>query len=148
MYVIGGKGATVQELPGSTTVKVVPSKKRVTATTLGATYIRTKTKLTTFTLNRGILSTGSDRDVSKERFGGIWVRIYSQDGTVVGEAQKLHPEISKLKPKWRGPKEDAHIPLLEAFEKLEKLLGERPKPPGAPDLPKAPAPPKPPFPKP
>ncbi len=142
MYVIGGKGGTVQELPASTRVETIPSKKRVTATTHGATYVRTKTKLTTFSLNRGLLSTGTDRNVSKERFGGIWVRVYAQDGTVVGEAQKLHPEIARLKPTWNGPKEDQHISSPEVFEKLAEIFAKLPKLPGAPDLPPLPRPPK------
>ncbi|MEP4079062.1 hypothetical protein [Haloferula sp.] len=141
MYVLSGKGGMVQELPASTKVSLIPAMKGVTATTLGATYVRTKTKLTTFSLNRGNLSTGKDRDVSKERFGGIWVRVYSQDGKVVGEAQKLHPEIKRLKPQWNGPTEDEHIPLVGTFEKFEEFLKELPKPPGAPELPDIPEPP-------
>lgn len=138
MYVIGGQGGTVQELPASIAVETVPTRERVTATTMGATYVRTKTKLTTFSLNRGTLTTGKDRNVSKERFGGIWVRIYSQDGQVVGEAQKLHPEIARLKPTWNGPKEDEHIESPELFDMLAEFLDKLPKPPGAPDLPPKP----------
>ena len=153
MYVIGGPGGAVLELPASSALDSSPAQQRGTTTSLGATYVRTKTKLTTFSLNAGTLSSGTNRSTAKERFGGIWVRVYAQDGAVVGEAKDLHPEIERLKPAWHGPKNDEHIPLLEAFEKLEEFLKSLPKPPGAPslpakpdDVPKKPALPKPPGP--
>ena len=134
IYVIGGNG-TVQELPASTAIESIPATKRVREHTHGATFVRTKTKLTTFSLNRGNLSTGKDRNVSKERFGGAWVRLYAQDGTLVGENQRLHPEIQNLKLTWNGPKNDDHIPVMSTFDQLINLLKDLPKPPGAPNLP-------------
>ena len=83
---------------------------------------------------------------STERFGGAWIRVYSPDGTIVGEAKSLTPALSKLDPAWTGPDVGEELPVIESFEKLRKLIEGLPKPPGLPERPKLPGRPKLPFP--
>ncbi|MEM7013689.1 MAG: SHD1 domain-containing protein, partial [Verrucomicrobiota bacterium] len=72
----------------------LPAGERKTVPTEAITFHRTKTTSLTLGTNIfGNLNIGSDTSRSKERFGGAWVRVYSQDGQMVGEAKKLIPEL-------------------------------------------------------
>ncbi|MEM7143884.1 MAG: hypothetical protein AAF591_02035 [Verrucomicrobiota bacterium] len=142
MYVITPEG-NVGSQGGSEKVDLIEAGKRKTLQTEGVTYVRTKTTSMTFSVDRiGGLSTGTDTSRASERFGGAWVRVYESDGSVVGEAKELHPEIERLDPAWTGPKvaggsggggggarlpagglEGMELPLAGSFEELEKLLG-------------------------
>lgn len=133
--------------------------KRETVSTEAITFHRTKTTSLTLGTNIfGNLNVGSDTSRAKERFAGAWVRVYSQDGQLVGEAKKLIPELERLDLQWNGATGERDFPLLEAFDAFEKLIESLPKlpkppeglpepPPGLPKPPKKglPKPPKPPF---
>ncbi len=145
IYVIDASNKVV-DLTGSEEVDAISSKKKVTVPSKAATSVRTKTTSATFGVNPlGGLTTGSSTDRGKERFGGIWARVYSSDGKLLGERKQLHDELERLNFGWTGSTGAtfSKIPLLETFEKLEELLGKLPK---LPDLPKPPGGfPKPPF---
>lgn len=136
----------VEAVSSSSSVETIPMGQRVTAVTKGVNAMRTKQTITTINIGPfNQVSTGSDINRSKERFGGVWARVYSADGQVVGEAKKLIPEIERLDPAWTGPKEDAHLPLpisLDALNDILSKLPDLPEPP--PGLPRPPGfPPKP-----
>jgi hypothetical protein len=166
IYVISPEG-TVLPQSDSVSVKRIKAGKRESVSTKSVTFTRTKTTTTTFKIDRVRgLSTGSDTSRSSERFGGAWVRVYESDGSIVGEARKLHPEIVRLKPAWTGaagapgkkspdqpnPLADlpplSDLPIPASFEALEKILSglieNLPPKPGdeVPDAPKPPAPPR------
>lgn len=155
IYVIDASNEIV-DFPEQENVETIPARQKVTVPTKAATRVSAKTTSATFGINAlGGLTTGSNTDRSKERFGGIWVRVYSHDGKLLGERKQLHDELERLDIPWTAkPVESfANIPLLESFEKLEELLKKLPplpeglKPPEG--LPKPPRGlPKPPFPKP
>ncbi len=146
LYVIDESGNVI-DLPGSESISTIEAGKRVTTQTRGATYLRIKKTQTTLSITNFGITTGSDRSRANQRFGGAWVRVYAADGSMVGEARDLHPEIEKLKPAWTGSTDGKEaFPLLEALEKLGEMIREKlpPLPKGGPPI----KPPPLPFPKP
>ena len=145
IYVIDASNKVI-DLTGSEEIDMIHSKKKVSVQSKAATSIRTKTTSATIGLNPlGGLTTGSSTDRAKERFGGIWARVYSSNGELLGEKKQLHDELERLELGWTGTTGGnfSNIPLLESFEKLEELLGKLPK---IPEPPKSPSGfPKPPF---
>ncbi|MEM8954427.1 MAG: hypothetical protein AAGD22_09775 [Verrucomicrobiota bacterium] len=128
---------------GSESVELIEAAERKTFQTEGVTHVRTKTSAMTFSVDRiGGLSMGTDTFRASERFGGAWVRVHESDGSIVGEAKQLHPEIARLDQGWTGPKVAGEasgvdgegglpagglwgmeLPLAGSFAKLEKLSG-------------------------
>ena len=173
LYVISPQGSVIPQ-SDSIPVESIQSRKRQTVPTKSVTYTRTKTTTTTFKIDRFRgLSTGSKTSRSSERFGGAWVRVYEKDGSIVGEARKLKPEVARLKPAWTGPSGSSktkapeqpaspfadlpplgELPVPASFELLEKILSGLaenlpPKPgKGTGDGKKPGPPPKPKLPKP
>ena len=130
IYVIDAANQVVG-LQGSESVEAIASKKKVTVPTKAATRVSAKTTSATFGVNPlGGLTTGTSTDRSKERFGGIWARVYSHDGKLLGDRKQLHDELERLELQWTGGMGDGFsaIPLLESFEKLEELFRKLPKP--------------------
>ncbi len=155
IYVIDASNKIV-DFPEQESIESIPARQKVTVPTKAASRVSAKTTSATFGINAlGGLTTGSDTDRSQERFGGIWARVYSHDGKLLGERKQLHDELDRLDIPWTAKpvQSFADIPLLESFEKLEELLKKLPplpeglKPPeGLPELPEGL--PKPAFPKP
>ena len=90
----------------------------------------TRTKSTTLSLiagSNGGVSTGKSRSRTAEQFAGGWVRIYAQDGKVVGEAKKLHLEVENTDPAWVGPTvaEGSKVKSLDEFDTLIAQVKER-----------------------
>lgn len=140
IFLIDGSGKLIPQSDSRPVERLSPEE-RVTVETRGATLLSTKTVTTTLSIRNQSLRTGSDTSRSKDRFGGVWVRIYSGD-QLVGEKRDLVREVEKLDPAWTGPvgKPTISIPEILSSLPLPKLPEGLPKPPV--DLPK---PPKPPF---
>jgi hypothetical protein len=128
IYVIPTSGTVIVE----TAAEVVPSidpKKRASLATKAISTTRTKT--TTLKLGTNVfggLTTGQQSKRDSERFGGIWVRVYSHDGKMVGEAQDLAPEIERLKPTWVAPTHSQAPKLeggLDGFDKFVQQVREK-----------------------
>ncbi|MEM9018901.1 MAG: hypothetical protein AAGC68_17970, partial [Verrucomicrobiota bacterium] len=86
----------------------------------------------TFGVNAlGNLTTGTSTDRSKERFGGVWARVYGKDGELLGETKDLHDELERLDFRFTGTTGEGfeEVPFLESFEKLKELFEKLPKPP-------------------
>ena len=143
LYVITPQNQVVGE-NGKDSVPLVGAESRHTLKTRGGTYVRTKTTSTTVSTNvLGNLSLGSDTSRSREKFGGAWVRVYSPEGNLIGEAKQLSDPLEKMNPAWTGDTVENLLPTPSSFEQLEKLLGvireaieKLPEPP--PGLPKPP----------
>lgn len=143
LYVIMPDG-TVGTESGSQTIPGIPAGQRATVKTEAITFARIKTKTLTLNINAsragGSVSTGTKTTRSTERFGGAWVRVRGVNGSLLGEARSLHPELERLDPPWVGAKEAEveDIPVLKALDDLLDLLKKLPKPP---ELPKGALPP-------
>ena len=143
LYVVNVKNQVVWE-SGSESISDIPANSRKTIATKGITYVRAKTTSTTFGTNiLGNLQVGSNTSRQTEKFGGAWVRVYSPNGTMVGESKRLSDQLEALDPQWTGPTGENAIPLPKSFSQLEELFGplkeiikQLPKPPV--DLPKPP----------
>jgi hypothetical protein len=158
MYVIPPSGTVIVE----TATEVVPSvdaKKRVSLATKAISTSRTRT--TTLKLGTNVfggLTTGQQSKRDSERFGGVWVRVFSHDGKMVGEAQDLAPEIERLKPTWVAPSHSDAPKLeggLDGFDKfvqqvreklaaIQDMLGKKPPLPAPGAGERKPGPPRPP----
>ena len=140
VYVIDASNQVV-DYSGSRSIELVPASGRKSVGTEAATFVRTKTTSTTFGIGvLGNLTTGTSTDRAKERFGGIWVRVYGRDGELLGERKDLHDELERLDFRFTGSTGAglSDIPVFESFQKLEELFKKLPKPPSG-------LPPKPPF---
>ncbi|MEM9480577.1 MAG: hypothetical protein AAGA58_13060 [Verrucomicrobiota bacterium] len=137
LYVIGPDGRVGAESDNES-VPTIEAGKRVTLKTKGITYVSTKTTSLKLGIRRDGSVTGAQKTSrASERFGGAWVRVYAPDGSVVGEAKELHPELERVNPAWIGRTEDEQVPVLASFEELLKEIKENlPKPPaGLPEKP-------------
>jgi hypothetical protein len=135
LYVMHPDGS-VGARSASQTVPSLASGQRQSLTTLAISSVRTRTQALQISLNQGPLgnsiSTRTKTSRSSERFGGAWVRVKGLDGSLLGEAQSLHPELAAQKPTWTGPTEQKEIPLIPGgLDGLLKLIQNLPKPPGA-----------------
>ncbi len=131
VYVIDETNKVV-DFAGSESVELIKAEGRETRATQAVTYVRTKTTSMTFNVGvLGNLSTGTNTDRSKERFGGAWARVYSADGELLGERKQLHDELERLDFRFTGSTGETfgELPILESFEKLKELLDKLPKPP-------------------
>ena len=146
LYVITPQNKVIDET-GREAVSKIGSNSRTTISTEGITYVRSKTKSTTFSTNiLGNLQVGSDTKRSKEKFGGAWVRVYSPNGEIVGETKQLSPQLEALDPQWTGDSGHNAIPVPASLSQLEELLGPikeiiknlPERPPGLPKLPRRP----------
>ncbi|MEM7699861.1 MAG: hypothetical protein AAF236_15810, partial [Verrucomicrobiota bacterium] len=129
----------VVDFTGSQSIEVISPRARESRETEAATLIRTKTTNMTFDVGfLGNVTTGTSTDRTKERFGGIWVRVYGKDGELLGEAKDLHDELDRLDFRFTGSTGQgfADLPLIESFDKLRSLFEALPKPPAG--LPKGP----------
>lgn len=138
VYVIDAANQVV-DFNGSQTVEVIPPGARDSRSTEAASFVRTKTTSTTLGIGfLGNLTTGTSTDRAKERFGGIWVRVYGANGEVLGEAKDLHDELERLDFRFTGTTGSGFdvLPVLDSFEKLREFFEKLPKPPGG--LPKKP----------
>ena len=122
LYVITPSRQVIGE-HASEMISTVGAGKRYTLKTQGVTYVRTKVTSTTIGTNLlGRLQIGSETDRSKETFGGIWVRVYSANGEMVGETKKLIPQLEKMNPQWVSEKNAPTPPAAASFEQLEEML--------------------------
>lgn len=143
LYVITPQNQVVGE-NGKDSISLVGAESRHTLKTRGVTYVRTKTTSATVSTNiLGNLSLGSNTSRSREKFGGAWVRVYSPEGNLIGEAKQLSDQLERMNPAWTGDTVENLLPTPSSFEQLEKLLGiikevieNLPEPP--PGLPKPP----------
>ncbi len=129
IYVIDAANQVI-EYSGSQSIEVIPPQGRESRSTEAATFVRTKTTSTTFGLGvPGNLTTGTATDRAKERFGGIWVRVYGKNGEVLGEAKDLHDELERLDFRFTGPTGSGFtdLPVLDSFAKLKELFEQLPK---------------------
>ncbi|CAN5589183.1 hypothetical protein BH09VER1_BH09VER1_40810 [soil metagenome] len=126
LYVLTADGSLVVEA-GTEALPAIGPQGLGKAETKALSSTRTKTTSLSLQVSRNSVSTGQKRSVSKERFGGGWVRVYSQDGKVVGEAQQLIPEIEQMKPEWVGPTVAAtgKVEKLDQFDALIAMVKER-----------------------
>ena len=142
-------GGTAVPTSGTTSIELVPAGESKRVQTKGLAVMRVKQTTTLPTINTGPgggIGTSSSSNTTKDHFGGVWVRVYASDGSVVGEAKKLQADVAKQQTAWTGPKaQGTDIPLLEAFEKLSEFLDELPELPPLPQLPDLPKPLKPPL---
>lgn len=128
MYVIPPSGSVIVEV-GKEVVPAVNPGKRVAVSTKAISTSRTKT--TTLKLTSGLfggVSTGQQSKRDRERFGGAWVRVYSHDGKMVGEARELDRDLQQLKPAWVAPTH-ADTPAVEGgldgFDKFVQQVREK-----------------------
>lgn len=138
VYVIDAENRVV-DFNGSQAVDLIAPGARESRSTEAATFVRTKTTSMTFGVGiLGNLTTGTSTDRAKERFGGIWVRVYGANGEVLGEAKDLHDELERLDFRFTGTTGSGfdELPILDSFGKLKELFDKLPKPPGG--LPKKP----------
>ena len=122
LYVISPSRQVIAETH-SEQVSFVGAGKRQTVKTKGVTFVRSKTTSTTFGTNvLGNLQIGSDTNRSKETFGGAWVRIFSANGELAGEAKDLIPSLEKVNPQWVGEQQSPTLPTADSFEQLKNML--------------------------
>ncbi len=155
VYVIDASNQVVDHSSGQK-IEKIPAGGRVSKSSLAATSV--SSKITSLTLGTGVLghlTAGTDTDRTKERFGGIWARVYGPDGELLGERKDLHDELERLDFQFTGSTGNTFgdLPILEGFEKLKEMLDQLPPLPELPEppegLPKPPGGfPKPPFGKP
>ena len=137
LYVILPDGS-VSTGSGSQKLAGLAAGQRATVKTEAITFTRTKTTALTLNINAnrsgGSVTTGQKTARSTEKFGGAWVRVRGVDGTLVGEAKALTPELERLDPPWVGAKETEvePLPVLKALDGLLELLKNLPKPPEPP----------------
>ena len=144
IYTISGDGKLISNADSAPLERMEPGK-RATVKTRGAALIRTTTTTTTVSVRNSQLNTGSKTDRAKERFGGIWVRVYTKDDKLVGEGRDLTAEVERAKPAWKAPKKDGG-PSIEEGIVLPEITIKPPAPPtGSKTSPELPKPPKPPF---
>lgn len=126
MYVITADGSLVVEV-GSQALPAIAPQQLGKAETKAISSTRTKTTSLSVQVSRNSVSTSEKKSTSRERFGGGWVRVYGQDGKVVGEAQKLIPEIEQMKPEWVGPTVagEGKVERLDQFDGFIKMVQER-----------------------
>jgi hypothetical protein len=139
-YVIDASNQVVDH-SGFQTIEVVPASGRISISTEATTFVCTKATSTTFGIGiLGKVTTGISADRAKERFGGIWARIYGKDGELLGERKNLHDVLERLDFRFTGSTGIglSDIPVSDSFQKLEELLMKLPKPESG-------LPPKPPF---
>ncbi len=138
IYVIDAANQIV-DFNGSQSVEVISPGARDSLSTEAASFVRTKTTSTTLGIGfLGNLTTGTSTDRAKERFGGIWVRVYGANGEVLGEAKDLHDELERLDFRFTGTTGSGFdgLPVLDSFEKLREFFEKLPKLPEG--LPKKP----------
>ncbi len=128
VYVIDASNQVIDFTAGKK-IERIPAGERVSEVSLAATSVRAKT--TSLTLGTGMLgnlTAGTNTDRTKERFGGIWARVYGPDGELLGERKMLHDELERLDFQFTGStgSEFAELPILESFEKLQELLDKLP----------------------
>ena len=126
MYVITADGNLVVEV-GSQALPAIGPQELGKAETKAISSTRTKTTSLSVKVSGNSVSTSQKKSTSRERFGGGWVRVYGQDGKVVGEAQKLIPEIDQMKPEWVGPTiaSSGKVQQLDQFDSFIKMVKER-----------------------
>ena len=136
LYAIQPDGSVDAEA-GSQPLDVLAAAQSATLITEGMSLSRTKTTRMTLNVNvsrsSGSVSTGKTTTRASERFGGGWVRVHGADGSLLGEAKSMQPELQKLDPPWVGakPVNPEAIPMLPSLDGLLELLKNLPKPPGA-----------------
>lgn len=128
LYVLTASGEVVTEV-GSAAVPTLEPGKRSTLSTKAVSSTRTKTSSLRLSAGAfGGVSTRQKTQRSQEKFGGGWVRAYAHDGTLVGEAMDLDPEIERMKPAWIAPVR-IEAPLLEGgldgFDTFVRQVKER-----------------------
>jgi hypothetical protein len=148
LYTVSADGRLISNA-ASAEVKSIQPGKRATVKSRGATLVRAKTKTQTIGVGAfNTVQTGSETSRSREKFGGIWIRVYKGE-KLVGERKALEPEVEKVKPAWKSPKKGGLPSILEGITLPEITIkppalpggaGEKPK---LPELPKSL--PKPPF---
>lgn len=128
MYVIPPSGMVIVEA-ATAVVPTIEAKKRASLATKAISTSRTKTTSLKLGTNVfGGLTTGQQSKRDSERFGGVWVRVFSHDGKMVGEAQDLAPEIERLKPTWVAPIHSDAPKLeggLDGFDKFVQQVREK-----------------------
>lgn len=127
LYVITADGSLVVEAATAALSAIAPQQVG-TADTKAISSTRTKTTTLSVQVSRnGGISTGQKRSTARERFGGGWVRVYAQDGKVVGEARQLIPEVEQTNPEWIGPTvaETGKVESLDQFDALIKMVKDR-----------------------
>jgi len=108
----------------------IPAGGRVSQSSQAATLVSSKTTSPTLGTNvLGDLTTGTDTDRTKERFGGIWARVYGPTGELLGERKDLHDELERLDFQFNGITGNSYsdLPILEGFEKLQEILDQLPE---------------------
>lgn len=121
LYIFNASGTPIVEVSTST-LPAINARQRVSASTKSISTTRTKTtSLTLSSSANGGISTGQNRSRSSERFAGGWVRVYAHDGSLVGEARELPPEIERLKPSWIAPS-TAYAPKLEGLDEFDGFV--------------------------
>ncbi len=144
VYTVSGDGRLISNAATAPLESIAPGK-RATVKTRGAALIHARTTTTTIGIRSNQLSTGSQKSRSKERFGGVWVRVYTKDDKLVGEARDLTTEVERAKPAWTAPKKSGIPSIIEGIV-LPEIKITPPKLPIDPkDLPAKPPLPKPPF---
>jgi hypothetical protein len=139
LYTVSASGKLIANA-ASANIKSIQPGKRVSVKSRGATLVRSKTKTQTIGVGAfNTVQTGSETSRSREKFGGIWVRVYKGD-KLVGERKDLESEVEKVKPAWKSPKKGG-VPSIEEGITLPEITLKPPK-----ELPKPPKGlPKPPF---
>ena len=136
LYVITPDGS-VRANAGRQDVATIPAGKSNMLTTEGATAAKTKATSLKIAINNNNISTTEKTDRSQDQFGGIWVKVYSVEGKVIGEQKQLTPALEKMNPAWEEVAAKEEIPLLSSFEAFKELIkkvlppgpGARPGPP-------------------
>lgn len=134
LYVVLADGS-VGTNAGSQRVKTIPAGQSTTVKTEGITAQRTKAAKLKLSVSNNSLSVSEKNVRSRDRFGGGWVRVTGVDGTRIGEARKLTPELEKLDPPWVEVPEKDDIPVLSSLDALKELI-KKILPPGLPPGPK------------
>jgi len=142
IYTVSGDGRLISNSASAKVESIEPGK-RATVKTRGATLIRSKTATQTIGVGKfNQVETGTSKSRSKEKFGGIWVRVYVGE-KLVGERKDLEDAIAKTNPPWKAAPKDGK-PSMEKGITLPEINLKIPETPeGIPDQPKLPK--KPPF---
>ncbi len=110
---------------GSQYVESLKAGAVTTLTTEGITATKTKaTKLKVSYSNQGGLSVAEKNAITKEKFGGVWVKVYGADGAVLGEAKELAPELEKATPRWHESEPVENISVINSFAELLEKIGQ------------------------
>lgn len=131
LYVLFADGS-VGTNAGSQTVKSIPAGRSVTIKTEGITTQRTKTTQMKLSVSSNSVSVGEKTARSRDQFGGGWVRVSGVDGSRLGEARRLTPDLEKLDPPWVETPEKEEIPVLSSLDDFKELIKRLlpAKPPG------------------